>query len=40
MRAELAKDIYWTYDDYLVLPADGKQYQIIEGELFMSPTPN
>jgi Uma2 family endonuclease len=28
----------WTYADYLGLP-DDKQYQIIDGELFMAPAP-
>ncbi len=31
--------ILCTYDDYLLLPADGKRYEIIEGELFMAPAP-
>ena len=29
----------YTYDDYLTLPDDGRRYEIIEGELFMSPAP-
>jgi len=29
----------WTYEDYCRLPADGWIYEIIEGELFMSPAP-
>ncbi len=28
-----------TYDDYLALPNDGKKYEIIEGELIMTPSP-
>ena len=28
-----------TYDDYRQLPDDGKQYQIIGGELYMTPAP-
>lgn len=28
-----------TYDDYLTLPADGRRYEIIEGELYMTPAP-
>jgi Uma2 family endonuclease len=28
-----------TYDDYLTLPNDGKRYELIEGELFMTPAP-
>jgi Uma2 family endonuclease len=32
----------FTYEDYLELPDDGRRYEIVEGELFMStaPTPN
>lgn len=29
----------WTYDDYLKLPDDGNRYEIIEGELYVSPAP-
>lgn len=29
-----------TYDDYLALPADGKRYEIIDGELSMTPAPS
>ncbi len=32
-------DLLLTYDDYLSLPNDGKRYEIIEGELLMSPAP-
>jgi Uma2 family endonuclease len=28
-----------TYDDYAKLPNDGKRYEIVEGELIMSPAP-
>jgi len=28
-----------TYDDYCLLPDDGNRYQVIEGELFVSPAP-
>lgn len=28
-----------TYDDYRHLPDDGKRYQIIGGELYMTPAP-
>lgn len=27
-----------TYDDYLTLPNDGKKYEIIDGELIMTPS--
>ena len=29
-----------TYQDYLQLPDDGKRYEIIEGELYVSPAPS
>ncbi len=29
-----------TYEDYLVLPNDGKRYQILEGELDVTPAPS
>ena len=29
-----------TYEDYLQLPDDGQRYEIIEGELYVSPAPN
>jgi Uma2 family endonuclease len=28
-----------TYDDYVKLPDDGKRYEIIDGELFVNPSP-
>lgn len=31
--------ILFTYDDYLTFPNDGKRYEIIEGELFVTLTP-
>ena len=31
--------ILCTYDDYLLLPDDGKRYEIIEGDLSMAPAP-
>lgn len=30
----------WTYEDYLDLPDDGTRYEIIWGELYMTPAPN
>lgn len=30
----------WTYRDYLRLPSDGWQYEIIHGRLFMNPAPS
>ena len=31
--------VKFTYDDYLLLPDDGKRYEILDGELLMSPSP-
>ncbi len=30
----------WTYDDYAAIPDDGKRYEIIDGVLYMAPSPN
>lgn len=29
----------WTYGDYARLPDDGRRYEVVRGELFMSPAP-
>jgi Uma2 family endonuclease len=29
-----------TYDDYCALPEDGKRYQILEGDLYVTPAPS
>jgi Uma2 family endonuclease len=34
-----AGEIVLTYDDYAELPNDGKRYEIIEGDIFVSPAP-
>ncbi len=31
--------IIFTYDDYLTLPNDGKRYEIIDGDLHITPAP-
>jgi Uma2 family endonuclease len=31
---------FWTYDDYAALPDDGKRYEIVNGVLYMSPSPS
>jgi Uma2 family endonuclease len=36
----LATNVLLTADDYRLLPETGPRYQLIEGELFMSPAPN
>ncbi|OIP41327.1 hypothetical protein AUJ95_03490 [Candidatus Desantisbacteria bacterium CG2_30_40_21] len=38
LAVDLREDI-WTYEDYLTLPNDGKTYQIIGGDLFMTAAP-
>jgi len=30
----------WTYDDYAALPDEGKHYEIVNGVLYMSPSPS
>ncbi len=30
----------FTYDDYLALPDDGRRYEVIEGEISMTPAPS
>ncbi|MFB3920508.1 MAG: Uma2 family endonuclease [Terriglobia bacterium] len=32
-------DTRLTYEDYCLLPSDGKRYEIIDGELFVTPSP-
>ncbi len=29
----------WTYDNYAVLPDDGKRYEVVNGVLYMAPSP-
>lgn len=38
MSTAVAKKL--TYDDYVNLPDDGKRYEIIDGELYVNPSPN
>ena len=35
-----AGHIVLTYEDYCALPDDGKRYEIIEGELYVTPSPS
>jgi len=30
----------WTYQDYAALPDDGQRYEIVDGVLFMTPSPS
>ena len=34
------KQGFWTYDDYAALPDDGRRYEIVNGVLYMSPSPS
>ena len=29
-----------TYDDYAAIPSDGKTYQIVDGEVYVTPAPS
>jgi Uma2 family endonuclease len=31
---------HWTYKDYAALPDDGHRYEIVDGVLYMAPSPN
>ena len=35
----VAEPIRLTYEDFLALPDDGKRYEILDGDLYMSPSP-
>lgn len=36
---QLPAGVVWTYEDYALLPDDGKRYEVIRGELYMSAAP-
>ncbi len=36
----LSQEKVWTYEDYCALPDDGNRYEVINGRLYMSPSPN
>jgi Uma2 family endonuclease len=36
----LPRSIRFNYDDFLLLPQDGKRHEIIDGDHFMTPAPN
>ena len=38
-RHKVEEKNLFNYRDYFLLPDNGKRYQIIEGELFMTPPP-
>lgn len=31
---------HWTYNNYAAIPDDGTKYEVVDGVLFMSPSPN
>lgn len=39
LQPKRKSSVEFTYEDYTQFPDDGKRYEIIEGELFMSPSP-
>jgi Uma2 family endonuclease len=32
--------VVWTYEDYRTLPDDGRRYEVIDGDLLMTPAPS
>ncbi|MBX3057383.1 MAG: Uma2 family endonuclease [Anaerolineae bacterium] len=40
IKTDLPPQGEWTYADWLRLPADGFKYEVIDGELYMSPPPS
>jgi Uma2 family endonuclease len=40
MEATALTNTIWTYLDYQELPENGKRYQVIQGVLYMTPSPN
>ncbi|MFH1562352.1 MAG: Uma2 family endonuclease, partial [Nitrospirota bacterium] len=38
-QTAIKEDEIFTYQDYIHFPDNGKQYQIIDGEVYMSPAP-
>ena len=39
MTLQLDLDKVWTYEDYLAIPDDGQRYEVIDGVLYVSPSP-
>ncbi len=36
----LPRSVRFNYDDFLLFPEDGKRHEIIDGDHFMTPSPN
>ncbi len=39
-KTDLPQQGEWTYEAWLRLPDDGFMYEVIDGELYMSPPPS
>jgi Uma2 family endonuclease len=39
-RVKPATDVKLTYDDFLLFPDDGKRHELIDGEHYVTPSPN
>jgi len=39
-RVPGAKQGHWTYAKYAAIPDDGKRYEVVDGVLYMTPSPN
>ncbi|MBS2039163.1 Uma2 family endonuclease [bacterium] len=39
MTLSLDSQHFWTYEDYQRLPEDGQRYEVIDGVLYVSPSP-
>ena len=40
VRRDAAPSVKFTYDDFLLFPDDGKRHEIIDGEHYVTPSPN
>ena len=39
-HSEPAPGVKLTYDDFLLFPDDGKRHELIDGEHYVTPSPN
>lgn len=39
MTLQVDRGHFWTYEDTLTLPDDGRRYEVIDGVLYVSPSP-
>ena len=40
MKAQASSSVKFTYEDFLLFPDDGKRHEIIDGEHYVTPSPN